>query len=105
MKRIAICLLIAAICAFALCGCGAQDERLDEMVVGTPIIPETSPVNTPLVTPMPTPDAADGVVQDGDGLIEERDTGRPVVPEATMKPDLTPDKTPVSPTPAATAKP
>lgn len=109
MKRIGLCLLIAAFCAFTLCGCGAGDERLDEMVVGTPMIPETSPLTTPVVTPMPTPDAADGIVNDGDGLIEDSDTGRGTTPEATKKPELAPGaangKTSVSPNPQTTAQP
>ena len=83
MKRIVTCLLITAFCSLALCGCGARDERLDEMVVGTPVVPET----TPMVTPMPMPDTDEGVVRDGDGLIEDEDTGDITTPEASMRPN------------------
>lgn len=105
MKRTVSCLLIAACCCLMLCGCGAGDERLDEMVVGTPIIPETSPI----VTPMPTPDVEDGVVKDGDGLIEDGDTGRVKAPEASKRPDAatenqTDNRTTV-PSPEVSAKP
>lgn len=108
MKKLVFCLLIAAISAFALCGCGAADERLDEMIVGTPVIPESSPMVTPAVTPMPMPDTEDGVVKDGDGLIDDGDTGRTGTSDATTRPELMPGRTgtaKASPSPAVTAQP
>ena len=90
--------LIAALLCLALCGCGNQNPgQEDPMVVGTPVVPEMSPI----ISPMITPSLDDGIVKDDDGVIEERDTGT----GQNRKDDKATDKTFISPSPKATKEP
>ena len=97
MKRRIVYSLCAAMLCAVLCGCGNQGQGQDDMVVGTPVVPETSPV----VSSMPTLDPQDGYVDDKDGIIEENETGhdRPTSGEAKN------GKTAISPSPDVTSKP
>ena len=97
MKRRIVYSLCAAMLCAVLCGCGNQGRGQDDMVVGTPIVPET----TPLVTPMITPDPEDGYVEDEDGFIEEKETER----DKTASGNMQNGKSTVSPSPEATSRP
>ena len=97
MKRSFSYVMIAAMLCLTLCGCGNQNSGRDDMVFGTPLIPETSPV----VSPMVTPDTEDGIVEDEDGLIEDSDTGR----DRKTEDNKSADKTAVSPSPKVTNEP
>lgn len=96
MKRsIAFVLVTVLLCA-VLCGCGEADK--DAVVTSDPaatleILPE--------VSVMPTLDPQDGVVKDGDGVIEDTDTGAPAVTVSPL-PTVSPAQ---SAKPTASAKP
>ena len=95
-KSIVYTLCAAMLCAF-LCGCGSSTQGRDDLVVETPIIPEM----TPMVSPVPTPDPKDGYVNDGDGILEEEaDEG-----DNTTSEDMKNGKPAVSPSPKVTSKP
>ena len=95
-KTIVYALCTAALCA-SLCGCGNQSQGQDDMVIGTPVVPQM----TPMVSPMITPDPKDGYVEDRDGIMEENETGK----DNTTAGEAGKDKTAVSPSPAVTSKP
>ena len=97
MKKTIVYLLCAAMLCAVLCGCGNQRQERDDMVVETPMVPET----TPMVTQMPTPDPEDGFVKGEDGMIEDKDTGR----DRSDKDEKEGGKTSVSPSPEVTSKP
>lgn len=97
MKKSFAYVMIAAMLCLALCGCGNQNSGRDDMAVGTPAVPEM----TPLITPMPTPDVEDGIVEDRDGMIEDKDTGH----ENKTGKDKSSDRTAVSPSPKVTSEP
>ena len=97
MKRSIAYVLISVMLCLALCGCANRNPGYDDSVVGTPLIPDVSPI----VSPMVTPDIEDGIVEDDDGMIEEKDTGREQKPAT----DKTTDKTAVSPSPKVTSEP
>ena len=98
MKKHIAYTLIAALLCLALCGCGNQNPgQEDPMVVGTPVVPEMSPI----ISPMITPSLDDGIVKDDDGVIEELDTGT----GQNRKDDKATDKTFISPSPKATKEP
>ena len=94
-KTIVYTLCTAMLCA-VLCGCGNQNQRRDDMVIGTPVVPEM----TPMVSPMVTPDPRDGYVDDEDGIIEEKETGNDKTAGDAQK-----GKTQVSPSPEVSARP
>ena len=97
MRKTIVYALCAAMLCVSLCGCGNQSQGRDDMAIGTPVVPEM----TPMVSPMLTPDPRDGYVEDKDGIIEENETGhdRPTSGEAKN------GKTTVSPSPEVTSKP
>lgn len=97
MKKSFSYVMIAAMLCLALCGCGNQNSGRDDMVVGTPVVPEM----TPLVTPMPTPDVEDGIVEDKDGMIEDNDNGR----DTKTGNEKSSERTAVSPSPRVTNEP
>ena len=88
--KAAALLLIAALCAAALCGCGSlRDDRPTQAPAATSdLVPE--------ISPMLTPDMNDGIVKDEDGMIEDNEPIGTAVPSASPKP---------SASPAVTAKP
>ncbi len=98
MKRSILLVCVFALLCAVLCGCG--DYRNDNLPMETPgatmeLMPDTSP--------MVSMDPEDGVVRDGDGVIEDRDTGKPasaVSPKPTtdIAPSASPNQT-VSPKP------
>ena len=98
MKRSLLLVCVFALLCALLCGCG--DYRNDTLPVETPgatvdLMPEVSPIVSM--------DPADGTVRDGDGVIEDRDTGRPTPsvspkPSADVAPSASPNQT-VSPKP------
>lgn len=96
MKRsIAFVLASVLLCA-VLCGCGEADNEAvvtSEPAATVEILPE--------VSVMPTLDPADGVVKDGDGMIEDTDTGAPDVTVSPL-PTVSPAQ---SAKPTASAKP
>lgn len=65
MKKLMVCLIIAAVLTAALCGCGS--DMVDDGSYNA--------VATPSVTAAPdmTPDIEDGIVTDRDGMIEDND--------------------------------
>ena len=93
MKRSLICVLLVGCFCLGLCGCGAMD-RTDNPVLETPLIPQATAELLPVPDVMETPDMEDGFVQDGDGVIEDRDTGREL-----LKPTPIPNETQESPSP------
>ena len=97
MKRTMVYTLCAAMLCALLCGCGYQNQGQDDMVIATPVVPET----TPMVSPVVTPDPKDGYVEDKDGILEEDETDR----DRTSNGSIKNGKTPVSPSPEATSKP
>ena len=97
MRKKLFCALCAAMLCAVLCGCGNQNQRHDDMVIGTPVVPETSPV----VSSMPTLDPQDGYVDDKDGIIEEAETGR----DEKTGGKTNDGKNTVSPSPEVTSKP
>ena len=97
MKRSIAHVFISAMLCLALCGCANRNLGKDDAVVGTPLIPEMSPIISPLITP----DPEDGMVKDEDGRIEEDDTGL----DKQKDKDRTQNKPAVSPSPEVTAKP
>ena len=97
MRRfISFALCAAMLCAF-LCGCGNQSQERDDMVIGTPAVPEM----TPVVTPMPTPDPKNGYVDDKDGIIDEHETEK----DPASNGEKNGGKATVSPSPTVTSKP
>ncbi len=97
MKKTAFCILAALVFSLCLCACGNRDTGLDDLIVGTPIVPEISP----LISPMITPDVEDGIVTDRDGRIESDDSEKGQSHEDANKTD----NTVVSPSPKPTNKP
>ena len=97
MRKTVIHALCAAMLCVFLCGCGKQSQGSDDMVIGTPAVPEM----TPVVTPMPTPDPKDGYVDDKDGIIEEHETEKTPAPSG----EKNGGKATVSPSPSVTSKP
>ena len=97
MKRTILYTLCTAMLCVALCGCADQSQGSDDMVVGTPVVPEM----TPMVSPMPTPDPKDGYVEDKDGIIEENETGR----DEGKSGKTNSGKSVVNPSPEVTSKP
>ena len=93
MKKITAYFILTVILALALCGCGNDSVDYD-----TSIVPDAVPSASPMVSPdtgtgsMPysTPEVDDGIVNDRDGYIEEKDSGAansPMVsPEVPAKP-------------------
>ena len=78
MKKTTACILLAAAILTLASGCGRMENTA----------PQTTPTAT--ATPMiPTPDADNGIVNDGDGIMEPGDNGR--IPEATHAPSASPD--------------
>ena len=69
MKKLIACILTLTALSLLLCGCGAGMDG-SSAVVETPVLPMPSVT----VSPMPTPDAEDGLVTDRDGFIEGRET-------------------------------
>lgn len=70
MRKTIVYTLCAAMLCAILCGCGNQSQGRDDPAVGTPVIPNA----TPMVSPMLTPDPQDGYVDDQDGIMEEDET-------------------------------
>ena len=100
MRKTAFCILAVLVFSLCLCACGNRDTGLDDLIVGTPIIPETSPEISPMISPMITPDMEDGIVTDRDGRIENNDS------EAqTNEDENKTNKTTVSPSPKPTSEP
>ena len=95
-KTIVYTLCTAMLCAF-LCGCGNQDPGSNDPVIGTPAVPEI----TPMVSPMPTPDPKDGYVDDRDGIMEDEKTER----DSTTNGEMKNGKPSVSPSPEVTSRP
>ena len=96
MKRTICLVFVSALLCAALCGCG--DAGSEAVVTSDPaatmeLLPE--------VTVMPTLDPEDGVVKDGDGVIEDTDTGAPAVTVSPW-PSASPAQ---SAKPTASAKP
>ncbi len=73
MKRHVLYSAMAVVVCALLCGCG--NDRIDNEA---PIIetPAVSPVIEPSVTPLVTPDMEDGIVDDRDGIIEDKEEER-----------------------------
>lgn len=97
MRKTIVYTLCAAMLGALLCGCGYRSQGQDDMAVGTPAVPEM----TPMISPVPTPDPEDGVVGDRDGIIEEGDAVR----GGTASGDGKTARPAVSPSPAVTGKP
>ena len=95
-KTIVYTLCAAMLCAF-LCGCGNQNQGRNDPVIGTPVIPEM----TPMISPVPTPDPKNGYVDDRDGILEEEETPR----DSTENGGTKSGKPSVSPSPEASSKP
>ena len=74
-KWIACVLAVTALCVL-LCGCGAGMDG-NSAVVETPLMP-AAPSMT--MSPMPTPNAEDGIVDDEDGFIDGREEPRQAQP-------------------------
>lgn len=71
MKKLIGFLLIFALAAGMLAGCG-MDRRGNNSVVETPLIDQNL---IPTASPMISPDVDNGTVNDTDGIIEEHDNG------------------------------
>ena len=97
MKRNIVYTLCAAMLCAALCGCGNQNQGRDDLVIETPVVPEM----TPMISPVPTPDPKDGYVDDTDGIMEEDETER----DSTENGKTKNGKPSVSPSPEVTSKP
>lgn len=69
MKKAMIHIALVLALSFSLCGCGNAKEKND--LVDNPV-PTTLPSPTVTVTPMITPDVDNGVVTDGDGVIDDK---------------------------------
>ena len=95
-KTIVYTLCAAMLCAF-LCGCGDRNQGRDDLVVGTPVVPEM----TPMVSPALTPDPRDGYVEDKDGFLEEEENGR----KSAANGGANNGKPSVSPSPEVSSKP
>lgn len=98
MRKTIVFTLCAAMLCVCLCGCGNQDQGQHDVVIGTPVVPEM----TPMVNPMITPDPEDGVVDDTDGIIEDKDETRE---DHSASGDAKKGKPAVSPSPEVTRKP
>ncbi len=93
MKRSILLVCVFALLCAVLCGCG--DYRNDNLPMETPgatmdLMPE--------VSPMVSMNPEDGYVRDGDGVIEDSDTGRPTVtvspmPTTDIAPSASPNQT------------
>ncbi len=68
MKKAIIHIALVLALAFSLCGCGNAKDKND-LVDNT--VPTALPSPTVTVTPMITPDVDNGVVTDGDGVIDD----------------------------------
>lgn len=68
MKKAMIHIALVLALAFSLCGCGNAKDKNDLV---DNAVPTTLPSPTVTVTPMITPDADNGVVTDGDGVIDD----------------------------------
>ena len=88
MKRTLLCALLTVCVCLSLCGCGAMDNRIDNPVIETPLLPTVTPDLLPTPDVIETPDVNNGIVRDEDGEIEDGDTGS-TKPEATQKPQDT----------------
>ena len=64
MKKTFVCIILAAVLAFTLCGCG--NGRIDDGIR-----------DNPTATPDMIPETDDGVVKDEDGLIGDDDEDDP----------------------------
>lgn len=68
MKKAIIHIALVLALAFSLCGCGNAKDKNDLV---DNIVPTALPSPTVTVTPMITPDVDNGVVTDGDGVIDD----------------------------------
>ena len=98
MRKTIVLMLCAAMLCVCLCGCGSRDQGNNDLVIGTPVVPEM----TPMVSPIITPDMDDGYVDDTDGLIEEKNEDKK---DRLTGGDTKNDKTVVSPSPEVTREP
>lgn len=98
MRKTIVLMLCAVMLCVCLCGCGSRDQGNNDLVIGTPVVPEM----TPMVSPIITPDMDDGYVDDTDGLIEEKNEDKK---DHLTGGDTKNDKTVVSPSPEVTREP
>lgn len=98
MRKTIVLMLCAAMLCVCLCGCGNRDQGNNDMVIGTPVVPEM----TPMVSPIITPDVEDGYVDDRDGIIEDKDESKQ---DHMTGGESRKDKTTVSPSPEVTREP
>lgn len=68
MKKAIIHIVLVLALAFSLCGCGNAKDK-NNLVDNA--VPTALPSPTVTVTPMITPDVDNGVVTDGDGVIDD----------------------------------
>lgn len=81
MKKSIVNIAMALALTFVLCGCGSAKD--DNMVDNT--VPTAIPSPTATIAPIVTPDVDDGLVTDGDGIIDDNT----VVPDDTVNPTAT----------------
>ena len=104
MRKTIVYMLCAAMLCVCLCGCGNQDQGQsqgqgqNDMAIGTPVVPDM----TPMVSPIVTPDLEDGHVDDTDGIIEDKDETKQ---DHAASGDEKKGTTTVSPSPEVTREP
>lgn len=82
MKKNIVHIAMALALSFMLCGCGSAKD--DSIVDNT--VPTALPSPTATTAPIVTPDVEDGVITDGDGIIDDNT----VDPENTITGSVNP---------------
>lgn len=99
MRKSLALIMSLLLLSFMLCGCGCDNGKTVEDKI------TEMPAASPDMSPIPSPDTDNGIVNDGDGYIEDNEQGKDNKGSASdKKSDIEEDIT-LSPAPSASPMP